>query len=134
VIKEERFVFSHKPFAVRPDTFTVNRRDGGWNDAAVDAVWYRRSGGVLRACRGFLHSPVGQTPPVSLEEFLAGYTDGRWGGHTTARVDDAMRWWGPGRHVGQMQADYRLLKPMIDRYPYMPDGYDGWWTFRGCEG
>jgi hypothetical protein len=134
--REEKFVMSHKPFAVDLATF----RDGELYDhggrfsvhAKIDAVWYRRKDGETRACVGVLglwsqnlKEPVDPLDPVAV---LSADLDSRYGGDCWARWDGT-GYWGAERPetVAQQMA---LLRPMLENFPEIPDGYDGWWTFR----
>lgn len=130
---ETRFLISRKPFAVdlsslqtRPykiwPTDTHERYD-----TYITAVWFRRRSGLTYACVGALSNAT-DAPPASAREFLEGHTDGRGGGDCHGRWDGA-RYWG-AQEPEVMAAHMEILRPMLDNYPAVPDGFDGWWTFQ----
>ena len=138
MIREDQFVLSHRPYAVDLATVrgeqTKHPDTGSWFfTGTARAVWYRRQGGVTRACVGVLSlwsprllRPVADlTDPVAV---LSANLDGRFGGQCQGRWDGE-RYWGAQepevieRHLG-------LLRPMLANFPTVPRLYDGWWTFR----
>lgn len=135
--REDRFVMSHKPYAV--DLSSLREERGFYR---VDAVWFRRrrrggygpNGAVVTvACVGNLHT--GQRPaPSTAREFLERYDDGRYGGDCQGRWDGT-GYWGSQRPE-TMTEHLDLLRPALDGYlrdpeaPQAPEGYDGWWAFR----
>lgn len=130
--QEEKFVMSHKPYAVdlssMRTTHTGTRYDGTpMATVVLDAVWIRRRGGTTVACTGTLWD-IQVPPPGFALEFLAAHDDGRYGGRCAGRWDGT-GYWGAERPetVAQQMA---LLRPMLENFPEIPDGYDGWWTFR----
>jgi hypothetical protein len=138
VKREEKFVMSHKPFAVDLATF----RDGELYEhgsrfsvhARIDAVWYRRKDGETRACLGSLglwsqclREPVDPLDPAAV---LSADLDSRYGGDCHGRWDGIGYW---GAEDLDVQAQHlALLRPMLENFPQVPAGFDGWWTFR-CE-
>jgi len=74
--------------------------------------------------RHYLDAPVDVSDPVAV---LSADLDGRYGGTTHARWD-GVRYWGD-EDVKEMQRFLGVLKPMLDAYPEVPAGYDGWWRF-----
>lgn len=140
--RESRFVMSHKPYAVDLSSLRTTRHEGNvgpfWY-CTVRAVWFRRrrSGRtgplVTVACLGSLWDH--QRPePADAEEFLLAHTDGRYGGSCDGRWDGSGYWGSEAPDV--MATHLKALRPMLDGYtrdpenPPIPDGYDGWWTFR----
>jgi hypothetical protein len=92
----------------------------------VSAVWFRRKAGVTAACAGDLWD--GQDArPVDALDFLAKFTDGRYGGDCKARWDGSNLWC--LEDEGQRAAYLAVLRPMLEAYPKIPDGYSGWWHF-----
>lgn len=147
MIREDRFVQSHAPYAVDLSSLKAERRvirwpgnpaDGAvYYDCSVQAVWFRRRKGVTVACIGVL-SDFCDTVPDGAEAFLGGYTDGRYGGDTWARWDGETLWMSNAAEAppADIQAHDRylnILQPMLDNYPAVPEGYDGWWTFKGAK-
>jgi hypothetical protein len=125
---EEKFVMSHKPFAVvlaslHPWADDAGQAHGWWQ---VQAVWFRRRYGVTVACVGNLHTIC--DAPRDAREFLTGYTDGRYGGHCDGRWDGT-GYWG-AENPDTVASHLMLLRPMLENFPAVPAGFDGWWTFK----
>lgn len=139
MIRETRFVQSHRPYAVRLDTFRAldhRNRDGrDWKWYGIDAVWFRRRSigygperrMVTVACVGELHD-LQRQPPADAAEFLAAHDDGRYGGDCRSRWD-GHQFWSADQNPDTQAADLALLKPILDAYPAIPDGHSGWWRF-----
>lgn len=139
--REERFVMSHRPYAVdlssmqvveeytRPDRTTSYR-------AAISAVWFHRRRGETVACIGYLWDTQGERPRTGIE-FLERNHDNRYGGDTAGRWNGEGYW---GAEDPDLAARHlEILRPMLENYeqskqakraPSAPDGYDGWWTFK----
>jgi len=140
MIREETFTQSHQPYAVNLASLLVTERKdptgggAGYFRAEVLAVWFRRKrprGGatvLTQACAGRLWD-YQDAEPANARAFLAAHTDGRYGGDCQARWD-GMELWAPGATEPERAEYLRLLRPMLKAYPAVPDGYDGWWTFR----
>ena len=105
------------------------RPDRGWWKA--DAVWFRRKDGITAACIGYLHD-LQEPAPADAAEFLRRYTDGRNGGQCEGRWDGE-GYWGAYEAPEVMAEHLALLRPMLDTYPAIPTGYDGWWKFEGAR-
>lgn len=132
MIREEKFVLSRKQFALRLDSMRLGpvekRHDGSptaW--CTIQAVWYRSKGGVLRACIGNIHDIV--TPPITCEEFLAGFLHDPWGGDCEGRWDGSSYYSHSGSKPEVQARHMAILGPMLDSVPLIPEGYDGWWRF-----
>lgn len=133
--RETEFIQSHQPYAVDLESFTP--RGPNWSNAKINAVWFRRKrprGGVMiltQACAGYISECLVDPAPADAADFLARMADGRYGGHCLARWD-GMTLWAPEATEDQ-RADYlSVLEPMLKNHPAVPEGFDGWWTFRGC--
>lgn len=122
MIREEKFVMSRRPFAVDLSTFRVDEH----GFSRVNAVWFRRRRGVTVSCIGTLWGSL-IPAPQTVHEFLERHTDGRYGGDTVGRWDGT-GYWGV-EDPDEMAAHLAVLRPMLDNYPNVPVGYDGWWTF-----
>jgi hypothetical protein len=129
VRREDRFVLSHRPYAldlssIHPGSFS--------SDPYIDAVWYRRRRGVTVACVGFLHLWTRQRElEWSADDPIAAIEaadDGRYGGTCEGRWDGE-RYWG-AQEPDVIEQHLALLRPMLANYPEIPDGYDGWWTWQ----
>lgn len=133
--RELDFVLSHRPYAVDMGGLRIDREPLMMNGEQVtesirgtlNAAWFRRRRGVTVACIGYLWDH--QKPePISALEFLERHTDGRYGGNTCGRWNGS-DYWGDGNL--KIQAEYlAILRPMLENFPAVPSGYDGWWTFK----
>lgn len=135
MIKEEKFLISHKPFAINLSTVTLEageHRGAYWLGGSCQAVWYRRKNGTTYACLGYLHlwaQGLRTEPDLSSPEAMLGNDlDSRYGGDPAGRWDGE-NYWGSQKPFEQA-LHLMLLEPMIEYYPMVPDGYDAWWTFR----
>jgi len=128
VIREDRFLISHKPYAVDLTSLrNTNHEPGGRYWGVIDAVWFRRRNGVTVACIGDLWDNQ-NTAPADAREFLARHDDGRYGGDCAGRWD-GKSYWG-NVTLDQQERHLAILRPMLANYPAIPPGYDGWWTFQ----
>lgn len=140
--REDRFLISHAPYAVEPQSLiTVERprmkhKDGQWTvddtvppfwSCEIRAAWFKRKSGVLMACMGTLHTIV-VDKPTDYADFLTQYADGRYGGDCAARWDGT-ELWSPETDWDAMVERQKFLAQMLSNYPNIPDSYDGWWTF-----
>lgn len=121
--RTDRFVMSHRPYAVDLSSL-VTTRDAAWR---IGAVWFRRRKGVTVACVGYLWD-YQRTAPKDAGEFLAAHDDGRYGGTTLGRWDGHGYWGAEDPDLAA--AHLELLRPMLADFPAIPAGYSGWWTFR----
>lgn len=134
MIREERFLISRRPYAVDLTSLHAEQteRDGTYFlKGRASAVWYRRQGGVTRACLGtlglwkhYLSHPVDVDDP---EAVLRADLDGRYGGDCEGRWDGES-YWGNGT-LDEQNRHLAILRPMLANYPRLPAGYDGWWRF-----
>jgi hypothetical protein len=129
--RETRFLISRKPYAVDLASLRTQehtRQDGShYYSGRIDAVWYRRRNGVTVACIGSLWD-FQDTKPADGREFLEQHDDGRHGGDCEGRWDGESYW---GNVTLNIQRQHlHVLQPMLAKYPALPPGYDGWWTFQ----
>ena len=117
----ERLVVSRGMYAVRLDTLS---RAGSWR--GLDAVWFRRRNRQTVACVGHLW---GYSGGETVGEFLEGITTARYGGTCLSRWDGLVHW-SNGLERDEMERQLAILRPMLEGYPAIPEGYDGWWVFR----
>lgn len=127
----DEFLISKRPYAVGLESLSTTRRETGdgrphWYCRCA-AVWYRRRSGVLVSVLGTLWDYQDQEPTTVLE-FVERHTDGRYGGTALGRWDGT-GYWG-AEDLATRDRHLELLRPMLDRYPEVPSGYDGWWTFQ----
>lgn len=125
MIRQTRFVMSHRLYAVDPASLVVREPDAERSHARIGAVWFRRRDGITAACVGHLWDH--QATPRDAAEFLARHDDGRYGGTCEGRWDGE-RYWG-AQEPDVIERHLALLRPMLTDYPAVPEGYDGWWRF-----
>ncbi|MFI7278547.1 hypothetical protein [Streptomyces sp. NPDC049879] len=129
MIRTQQFRISRRPYAVDLDGLTLEQRSGpaGPYWGRIPAVWFRRrTGGVTVACLGYLWA-LQTVRPETATEFLVAHTDGRYGGDCEGRWDGQLYW---GAQEPETAARHlAFLRPMLDAFPVVPDGYDGWWSF-----
>lgn len=138
MIRETRFLISRKPFAVDLNTLTGSQHPRGDRHAfsgTANALWFRRQNGVTRACLGTLKLWSHYLPePLDLDDphaILTADLDGRYGGDCHGRWDGE-RYWG-AQEPDVIEEHLAVLRPMLNRYPALPPGHDGWWTFQEAK-
>lgn len=138
MIRETRFLISRKPFAVDLNTLTGSQHPRGDRHAfsgTANALWFRRQNGVTRACLGTLKLWSHYLPePLDLDDphaILSADLDGRYGGDCDGRWDGE-RYWG-AQEPDVIEEHLAVLRPMLNRYPALPPGHDGWWTFQEAK-
>lgn len=127
MIRDEDFRLSRNPFALDLGSFTVSGEDdhpSAW--CQVSAVWFRSRKGIVRACTGTIRGLL-RPPPADVSDFLERYIHDPWGGSCAGRWD-GVRYWG-AQEPAVIEGHLAVLRPMLDGYPAVPDGYDGWWRF-----
>lgn len=134
MIRETRFLISRRLYAVDLSTVTGEQQPRGNLIAfsgTANAVWFRRQGGVTRACLGslmlFSHYLPHRLDLDDPHAILSADLDGRYGGTCHGRWDGE-RYWG-AQEPDVIARHLVLLRPMLANYPAIPDGYDGWWRF-----
>jgi hypothetical protein len=122
--RTDRFVISKRPYAVRLDAF----RPRGAGLVAAEAVWFQRKNGTTGACLGVLWGSVYEYDEMpSVRTWLDGL-DTRYGGDCWARWNGTDLW-APGDWTAAQERQ-AFLEKMLDAYPAIPEGYDGWWVAR----
>jgi hypothetical protein len=126
VFRTDEFKISRPMYAVDLSSFVKDDPGPSGNARCeVRAVWFRRRKRVTAACAGRLR---GYAPaPVDALDFLAKFTDGRYGGDCAARWDGTTLWCLDDEETRAAHLD--LLQPMLALYPRTPAGYSGWWHF-----
>jgi hypothetical protein len=126
--REDKFLISHRPYAVDLESMTVRPAPANHYSGIVTAVWFRRVSGVLSAHIGRLWD-YQEVQPADATAFLQAYTDGRHGGMCTGRWDGET-YWGSSLFLPDQEKNLELLRPMLANFPTVPPSFDGWWTFR----
>jgi len=133
MIRTDKFGISKGLYAVYLPSFDVNDVSesqhgdaGATYEATIMAAWFRRRGGVTRACIGNLWN-IHRGMAPSAEQFLGQLDDGRYGAQCEGRWDGD-RYWG-AQEPEVVEEHLTLLRPMLDSYPAIPLGFDGWWRF-----
>jgi hypothetical protein len=130
MLRENRYVASHRPYAVDLSSWTRSDR----SRQAINAIWFRRKKGDLIATFGELWD---YSAANDVQECLRLHDDGRYGGDWIASWDGVHLW-----------SQHTLPKAELDRYAELldaalvgfvvskavPDGFDGWWTFVAGRG
>lgn len=129
--REDKFVMSHRGYAVDLSSFHIDEIRTGWKGeyacASVNAVWFRRKDGVNQAIAGELWDAQDVIPQDAVQ-FLEQHEDGRYGGRPFARWDGTGIWYA-GQDPEENARYLELLKPMLANFPEPVPGYSAWWRF-----
>lgn len=129
MIREDRFLISQRPYAADLNSLRLTEDEGCngtyWR-GRIDAVWFRRRNRITVACIGSLWDSQ-DDKPADGNTFLTAHTDGRYGGNCNGHWNGTS-YWGNGT-LHEQEQHLAILRPMLDTYPAIPDGYDGWWRF-----
>lgn len=128
--REDKFVLSHRPYAVDLNSLRLEIRNGYRGEYAhgeIGAVWFRRKYGITQAVVGELWDSQ-QVIPQDAVQFLEQHEDGRYGGRPFARWDGTS-FWCAGQDPEENARYLELLKPMLVGFPAAPEGYSAWWRF-----
>ena len=130
MIRETAFRISRRPYAVDMASLRIEEREGykgrAYYAGTVRAVWFRRRHGITMACTGILWDTQDNCP-ADAAAFLTAHTDGRYGGDCKGRWDGT-RYWG-AQEPDVIERHLDLLRPMLEHFPEVPPGFDGWWRF-----
>lgn len=130
MFREDKFVMSHRPYAVDLSSLRMEVQTG-WRgeyaSAEINAVWFRRKNGVNQAIVGELWDAQDVIPKDAVH-FLEQHEDGRYGGRPFARWDGTS-FWCAGQDPEQNARYLELLRPMLAGFPAVPAPYSGWWRF-----
>lgn len=132
MIREDKFLISRRPYAVDLSELRSVEEHGRVNGGCfyairANAVWFRRRRGVTVACIGSLWDYQDEKPE-SVEQFLLRHDDGRYGGTTVGRWDGES-YWGDSVTLAEQNQHLEILVPMLEYFPQVPPGYDGWYRF-----
>lgn len=94
--RESDFLISRKPYAVDLKSLRLTTKNGAdgrpYYSGRINAVWFRRKGGVTSAHVGTLWDSQHEQP-ANGQQFLASHQDGRYAGDCDGRWDGE-RYWG----------------------------------------
>lgn len=127
MIRATKLAVSRPMYAFDPNTFDPERR-------SVAAAWFRRKNGVLVASMGLYHFFAPGLPEAQYPDTYQGWVDlhvdNRYGGTHLAS------WYGMAilnsdQPVSEEESARRVefLRGMLDGFPAVPAGFDGWWAF-----
>jgi hypothetical protein len=134
----DTFKISKRPYAVDLSSFQTRWTEARWSgkppkdalpgswDCFINAVWFRRRRGTTVACVGKLWD-IFREKPETVAQYLKVCDTGRYGGRCDGRWDGEL-YWGAQSPV-EIQRHLDLLEPMLENYPEIPQGYDGWYVF-----
>lgn len=130
MIRAEKLAVSRPAYAFDPTTWVSNEH-GQW---FVDAVWFKRKGGVLVATMGTYHpfiQPYRDQPTDGrYDSWIAAANDNRYGGTHIASWDGQALLCSDPRVTPEAAATrIAFLDAMLGSFPHVPPGFDGWWTF-----
>jgi hypothetical protein len=129
VIRMSRFVLSARPYAIDLSSLKVVWPGEGHleNRVTFDAVWFRGPKTAPKACIGQLREYISLGADQDPERVLSCMDDGRYGGECLGRWNGTGYW---GTQEPERAAEHMaILRPMLENFPAIPRGYDGWWTF-----
>lgn len=132
--RENEFVLSHAQYAANLDSLRlaypeyVDEHDWARQSWIVDVVSFRKVKGVVRACAGTVGDHQDEVP-LTGAEFLS-----RIDGLNRVSVTPTARWdgtsfWCAGQDPDENARYLELLRPMLENFPAVPPGCDGWWRF-----
>lgn len=129
--REDKFVMSHRPYAVDLNSLEsvqeIRANGSSFYRYNIGALWFRKKRGVVSACLGYLWDYQNEYTDDPID-FLAAHADGRYGGTTLTSWDGLGLWTTVDYQTSNQHLD--VLRPMLEYFPNVPPGYDGWWTFR----
>ena len=141
------FLASKKVYALDPQGITfVERKNVDSAGTAytmrsyqIPAVWFsRRSNGRKAAFFGVLWdsertNDADGVPAVwDLDAFIANCDTGHYGGTPFGCWDGQAAWWGDAAYsndYAKQQEKLPFLQEMLEAYPAIPAGYEGWFKF-----
>lgn len=147
----EKYTHSKRPYAVDMRSFVVDHHPATpWIDQngdmqvsmeywrlSINAIWFRGKVAAPEACFGTLRWSTGLDPMfghVCVEDAarvaVSVHDDGRYGGDCIAKLrSDGTLWTSDQLAVTSTIGFERRLTPVLQGFPSVPDGYDGWWSF-----
>lgn len=137
MIREERFRISKRPYAVDLGSMRIQTIEPSpeqhqlvrVHHIRIGAVWFRRREGRTVAVLGRLWDICRDPAPGDVHEALRRHRDGRYGGSWIARWDGEDYVSEHPQPPEAMAEHLALLRPMLEGYPAVPAGHDGWWRF-----
>lgn len=122
---------SNRLYAICTDkakTSVLSRDDGTkYSYFEIPAVWYKKKSGQTYAAFGYLWSYLDGTLTIKQAVELDDPRDS-FIANMTARYD-GNNFWGI-ESLEEQNKIIKLLKPMLDRIPNLPNGYKGWYSLK----
>lgn len=128
MIKVAKFRFSYRPYAIDLSSFEVAWEGERSSRVTFDAVWFRGPKTAPKACIGQLREYVSLAADHDPERVLLNMNDGRYGGECLGRWNGT-GYWGADGDLDVQARHLEILRPMLENFPAIPRGFDGWWTF-----
>lgn len=134
----DKYKASAAPYALNPATFRAvgasneyhrpDKAGESFQRYVVDAIWFKRRNGLRCVVSGTLSQNLDTEPQPAYDDFVAQFQYGRYGGNALARWDGTLLW----TPAGVLAGDYLInfLDPILEDYPNLPVGYDGWFDIR----
>lgn len=145
LIKSDKFYKSKIQFAVDMSSLKLKEHRSQWTQpdgsikvadkinyyGTIRVVYFKKKDGVLSACEGVLWDWCGEKK-LTAEEFLKRVSTKVYGPNCSAKWDGKNLW-------GQSEIDsilyYRdFLEPILNNYPELPKGYEGWYEWETYNG
>lgn len=120
IIQSSKFTFSEYFYAIDMKSLKPTY---GFN-ASMNAIWFKKTRGQIAVCTGTLSSQ-GKT----VEQFMANH-DGRYGGNTEYKWNGT-EMWSSSNHFLELMAAHKILDPILQAFPEIPKGYEGWFCIKG---
>lgn len=138
-LEPHRFLASKRLYAIDKTSFRKEEsrsvfQDGrpdiiGWK-YHIEAVWFKkRSNGRTAAFFGSLWDY--SLEEYDVEDLITQISTSRYGGDPYGLWDGVGTWWGTKFSNSHEEQTLKLpfLQEMLENYPQIPQGYDGWYAF-----
>lgn len=132
MIREDKFVFSHRPYAVDLGSLHITTHTSVYRpdfyQCTVQALWFRGRKNAPVSVAGSLSTLVDEIPRDGLHA-MEQMDDGRSGGAAVARWDGS-NLWAPMMSFVEANEYLDILRDMLDAFPDEPGApYDCWWRY-----
>lgn len=121
--RRDKFSPSQTPYAFQRNLYEIHKPHE--RTAWAYAIWAGRKNGLTTVSIGWLH---GRAAPT-VDEFID-TVDMRYGGSYEGKWDGASLITERAIPENRRQALVRVLTPILDGFPALPDRFDGWYYRR----